>query len=108
VVALATLSNLTDSQPKSESKTADQVVPSPKQAKTKTFASVASTPKTRAKTQQTSPTKQTPTKPVRAKADVKKTSPIKGEQSPTKTPNQFKGKVNSKPKQVTFFRSWPT
>mgnify|MGYP000558696312 CR=1 FL=1 len=64
VVASDTLSKSTDSQPKSESNTANQVVPSPKQAKTKTFASVASTPKTPAKTQQTSPTKQTPTKPV--------------------------------------------
>jgi len=102
VVASDTLSKSTDSPPKSESKTANQVVPSPKQAKTKTFASVALTPKTPAKTQQTSPTKQTPTKPVRAKADVKKTSPIKGKQSPMKAPNQFKGKVDSKPKQVTL------
>jgi len=97
-----TLSNATSSQPKSETKTADQVVSSPKQAKTIAFASVVSTPKTPAKTQQTSPTKQTPTKPVRAKADVKKTSPIKGKPSPTKTPNRPKGKVFSKPKQVTL------
>jgi len=70
--------------------------------KTITFTSVVSTPKTPAKTQQTSPTKQTPTKPVRAKADVKKTSPIKVKQSPKKAPNQHKGKVASKPKQVTL------
>jgi len=38
--------------------------PSPKQAKTKTFASVASTPKAPAKTQQTSLATQTPNKPV--------------------------------------------
>jgi len=54
------------------------------------------------KTQQTSPTKQTLTKPVQAKTDGKKTSPIKGKPSPTKTPNRHKGKVNSKPKQVTL------
>jgi len=33
---------------------------------------------------------------------VKKTSPVKGKQSPTKTPNRHKGKVDSKPKQVTL------
>jgi len=33
---------------------------------------------------------------------VKKTSPIKGKQSPKKAPNQCKGKVDSKPKQVTL------
>jgi len=70
VVATDTLPKSTDPQPQSGSKTANQVVPSPKQAKTKTFASVPLTPKTPAKTQQTSPTTQTPTKPVRAKADV--------------------------------------
>jgi len=43
------------------------------------------------------------TKPVRAKADVKKTSPIKGKQSPKKVPSdQHKGKVDSKLKQVTL------
>jgi len=102
VVATDVPPKSTDPQPQSGSKTANQRVPSPKQAKTKTFASVASTPKTPAKTQQTSPTTQTPTKPVRAKADVKKTSPIKGKQSPKKVPNQFKGKVDSKPKQVAL------
>jgi len=102
VAASDALPNSTDSQPESDSKTADQVVPSPNQAKTITFASVVSTPKTPAKTQQTGPAKQTPTKPVRAKADVKKTSPIEGKQSPTKTPNRLKGKVDSKPKQVTL------
>jgi len=76
--------------------------PSPKQTKTITFASVVSTPKASPKTQQTSPTKQTPTKPVHAKADVKKASPIKGKQSPTKTPKRSKGKVFLKPKQVTL------
>jgi len=33
---------------------------------------------------------------------VKKTSPIKGKQSPMKTPIRYKGKVISKPKQVTL------
>jgi len=33
---------------------------------------------------------------------VKKTSPIKGKQSPKKVPNQCKGKVDSKPRQVTL------
>jgi len=102
VVPSDALPNSTDSQPKSETKPADQVVPSPNQAKTITFASVVATPKTPGKTQQTSPTKQTPTKPVQAKADVKKTSPIKGKQSPKKAPNQCKGKVDLKPKQVTL------
>jgi len=73
--------------------------PSPKPVKTITFASVVSTPKAPPKTQQTSPTKQTPTKPAQAKADVKKASPTKGKPSPTKTPNR---KVFSKPKQVTL------
>jgi len=41
---------------------------------------------------------------VRAKADVKKASPTKGKPSPPKTPNQPKGKVFSKPKQVTLSR----
>ena len=102
VVAMDMLPKSTDPQPQSGSKTANQRVPSPKQAKTKTFASVASTPKTPAKTQQTSPTTQTPTKPVRAKADTKKTSPTKGKQAPKKAPNQFKGKIDSKPKQMTL------
>jgi len=102
VVASDTLSNSTGSQPKSGSKAADQVVPSPKKVKTIAFASVVLTPKTPAKTQQTSPTKQTPTEPAQAEADVKKASPAEGKQSPTKTPNRSKGKVFSKPKQVTL------
>jgi len=103
VVATDMLLNLSDPNHQPGSMTVSHHAPSPKQAKTKTFASVVSTPKTPAKTQQTSPTKQTSTKPVQAKADVKKTtSPIKGKQSPTKSPNQFKGKVDSKPKQVTL------
>ena len=76
--------------------------PSPKPVKNVTFASVVSTPKASPKTQQTSPTKQTPAKPAQAKADVKKASPAKGKQSSAKTPNRSKGKVFSKPKQVTL------
>jgi len=96
------LLDLSDPKHQPGSMTVSHHSPSPKQAKAKTFASVASTPKTPAKTQQTSPVTQTPTKPVRAKADVKKTSPVKGKQLPKKGPNQFKGKVDSKPKQVTL------
>jgi len=95
VVAADALPKSTDPQPQSGSKTTNQVVPSPKQAKTKTFASVASTPKTPAKTQQTGLATQTPNKQVRAKQEVKKTSPVKGKQSPKKTPDQCKGKVDS-------------
>jgi len=77
-------------------------VPSPAQANAKTFASVVSTPNTPAKTQQTSPTAQTSTKPVQAETDAKKTSHSKGKQAHKKAPNQFKGKVDSNPKQVTM------
>jgi len=102
VAATDVLPKSMDPQDQPGSKTASQHAPSPKQANTKTFASVASTPKTPVKTQQTSPTAQTPTKPVRAKADAKKTSPNKGKQAPKKVSNQFKRKVDSKPKQVTM------
>jgi len=97
----------TDPQHQPGSMTAHHLAPSPKQANTKTFASVASvasTPKisTVTKHQQASPTVQTSTKPLQAKMDAKKTSPTKGKQASKKGPNQFKGKVDSKPKQVTM------
>jgi len=102
VVATDMLLDSSDPNHKPGTMTASNHPPSPKQTKTITFVSVISTPKAPPKTQQTSPTKQTPTKPAQAKADVKKASPIKEKQSPTKTPNRSKGKVFSKPKQVTL------
>jgi len=45
---------------------------------------------------------QSPIKPIQAKTDAKKTSSNKGKQASKKGPNQFKGKVDSKPKQVTM------
>jgi len=103
-IAVATDVLLDSSDPKHQpgSVTVSNHPPSPKPVKTITFASVVLTPKASPKTQQTSPTKQTPTKSVQAKADVKKASPNKGKPSPTKTPNRSKGKVFSKPKQVTL------
>jgi len=102
VVAVDMLLESSDPKHQPGSMMVSHHAPSPEQAKAKTFASVALTPKTPAKTQQTSPATQTPTKPVRAKADVKKTSPIEGKQSPKKAPDQHKGKVDSKPRQVTL------
>ena len=102
VVATDMLLKSTDPQHQPGSMTVSHHAPSPKQANTKTFASVASTPKTPTKTQQTSPTAHTSTKPVRAKTDAQKTPPSKGKQAPKKLPNQLKGKVNSKPEQVTM------
>ena len=84
--------------------TVNHLAPSPKPTSAKTFASVASTPKTPivTKPQQASTTVQTPNKPTQAKTEVKKTSPNKGKQTFKKGPNQFKGKVDSKPEQVTM------
>jgi len=90
----------TDPGHKPGSVTVNHLAPSPKPTNVKTFASVASTPKV--KPQQASPTVQTPTKPLQAKTDAKKTSPNKGKQAPKNGPNQFKGKVDSKPKQMTM------
>jgi len=45
---------------------------------------------------------QTPTKPLQAKTDAKKSPPTEGEQQSKKAPNQFKGKGNSKLKTVTM------
>jgi len=69
-----------DPQHQPGSMTVNHLAPSPKPTSTKTFASVASTPKTPAvtKTQQAGPTAQAPTKPVQAKMDAKKTPPSKG------------------------------
>jgi len=53
------------------------------------------------KPQQASPVAQTPIKPIQAKMDAKKTLHSKRKQTPKKGPNQFIGKVNSKPKQAT-------
>jgi len=78
VVAADVLLDSSDPNHQPGTMTVSNHPPSPKQTKTIAFASVVSTPKASPKTQQTSPTKQTPTKPVQAKADVKKASPIKG------------------------------
>jgi len=77
---------------------------SPKQTSAKTFASIASTPKTPTlpPPQQASPKVKTPTKPLQAKMDTKKVSPPKGEQQSKKGPNPYKGKGTSKPKLVTM------
>jgi len=90
----------TDPGHKPGSVTVNHLAPSPKPTSVKTFASVTLTPKV--KPQQASPTVQTPTKPLQAKTDAKKTSPNKAKQAPKNGPNQFKGKVDSKPKQVTM------
>jgi len=76
----------------------------PKQTSAKTFASVASTPKTPtlAPPQQVSPEVQTPTKPVQAKTDTKKVSPTNWEQQSKKSCNLHKGKGASKSKSVTM------
>jgi len=104
LVATDMLLDSTDPQHQPGSMTVHHLAPSPKQASTKTFASVASTPKTPTvtKPQQASPRVQTPTKPLQAKTDAKKTSPTKGEQQSKKGPNQPKGKVISKPKPVNM------
>jgi len=103
-VATDVIYDTTDPQHQPGSMTIHHQAPSPKQASTKTFASVASTPKTPilATPQQASPKVQTPTKPLQAKTDAKKSPPAKGEQPSKKGPNQFKGKGNSKPTQVTM------
>jgi len=103
-VATDMLLESTDPEHQPGSMTVHHLAHSPKPASTKTFASVASTPKTptATKPQQASPMVQTPTKPLQAKTDAKKTSPNKGKQASKKGPNQFKGKVDSKPKQVTM------
>jgi len=103
VVATDAICNTTDPQHQPGSVTAHHQAPSPKQASTKTFASVASTPKAPmlATPQQPSPKVQTPIKPLQAKTDKKKTPPTQGEQPSKKGPNQHKGKGNSKPKTVT-------
>jgi len=84
--------------------TVHHLAPSPKQASAKTFASVASVPKAPmvTKPQQAGPTAHAPTKPLQAKMDAKKTPPNKGKQASKKGPDQFKGKVDPKPKQVTM------
>ena len=68
---------------------ATQVVhqtPVPEQASTKTFAFVASTPKSPAvtKPQQASTEVMTPTKPLQTKSEAKKTPPSKGKPAPKK------------------------
>jgi len=104
LVATDTLLDSTDPQHQPGSVTVHHQAPSLKQASTKTFASVASTPKAPilATPQQASPKVQTPTKPLQAKTDTKKTPPAKGEQQSKKGPNQYKGKGNSKLKSVTM------
>jgi len=100
IVATDMLLETTDPGHKPGSVTVHHLAPSPKPTSTKTFASVASAPKV--KPQQASPTVQAPAKPLQAKTDAKKTSPNKAKQVPKNEPKQFKGKVDSKPKQVTM------
>jgi len=102
-VATDTLLDTTDPGHQPGSMVVHCMAASPKQTGAKTFASVASTPKTPtlAMPQQAIPKVQTPTKPLQAKTDTKKGSPIKGEQQSKKGPIQFKGKGNPKPKPVT-------
>jgi len=103
-VATDTIYDSSNPQHQPGSMTVHHQAPSPKQASAKTFASVASTPKTPmlAKPQQAGPKVQTPTKPLHAKTDAKKAPPAKGEQQSKKGPSQFKGKGNPKPKSVTM------
>jgi len=76
----------TDPEHQPGSATVHHLAPSPKPASTKTFASVALTPKTPTLTkhQQASPMVQTPTKPLQAKMDAKKLCLIKGSKHPRK------------------------
>jgi len=94
LVATDMLLESTDPQHQPGSMTVNHLAPSPKPASAKTFASVASTPKIPAvtKTQQAGPTAQTPTRPLQAKTDAKKTPPNEGKQESKKGPNQFKGR----------------
>jgi len=103
-VATDMLLESTDPEHQPGSMTVTHLAPSPKPASAKTFASVASTPKTPTVTKpnQASPTVRTPTKPTQAKTDAKKTSPSKGKQPSKKGTNQLEGKVDSKPEQVTM------
>jgi len=103
LVATDTILNTADPGHQPGSVVVCHMAANPKQTGAKTFASVASTPKTPtlAPPQQASAKVQTPTKPLQAKTDTKKTSPIKGQQQSKKGPNQCKGKGNSKPKAVT-------
>jgi len=74
-------------------------VASPKQTSTKSLVAPTSTPNTHilAQPQQISPKVQTPTKTSQAKTDMKKASPVKGEQQSMKGPKPYKGKGPSKP-----------
>jgi len=103
-VATDMLLNTTDPGHQPGSMVVHHMAASPKQTGAKTFASAALTPKTPtlATPQQAIPKVQTPTKPLQAKTDTKKGSPLKGEQQSKKKPNQFKGKGKLKPKPVTM------
>jgi len=89
LVATNTILDTTDPQHQPGSMVVIHKAVSPKQTSAKTFASIASTPKTPilALPQQASPKVQTPTKPLQAKTDTKKVSPTKGEQQTKKGPN---------------------
>jgi len=77
LVATDMLLESTDPQHQPKSVTVHHQAPSPKQASAKTFASVASTPKTPTvtKPQQAGPAAKTPSKPLHAETDAKKTLP---------------------------------
>jgi len=103
LVATDMLLESTDPQHQPGSVTVNHLARSPKPASTKTFASVALTPTPAVtKTQQAGPMAHAPTKPLQAKTAAKKTPPNKGKQASKKGHNQFKGKVDPKPKQVTM------
>jgi len=93
-VATDVLLESTDPQHQPGSMAVNHLAPSPKPASAKTC--------TVTKPQQTGPMAQTPTKPLQAKTDAKKTSPNEGKQASKKGPSQFKGKVDPKSKQVTM------
>jgi hypothetical protein len=92
LVAMDTILDTTDPGYQPGSMVVHHMAASPKQAGTKTFASVAPTPKTPtlATPQQANPKVHTPTKPLQAKMDRKKASPAKGEQQSKKRPSQHK------------------
>ena len=88
-VATDTLLDSSDPQQQARSVTVHHRVPSPKQATTKTFASVESTPKS-------------PALAMPQQANPKAQTPAKEEQQPKKVPNQNEGKGNLKSKSVTM------
>jgi len=99
LVATDAISTSQDPQHQPGSTVVVHDVASTKQTRTKSLVAHMLSHKTPALTppQQISPKVQTPTKPSQAKTDMKRASPVKGEQQSTKGPKLHKGKGPSKP-----------